>query len=80
MNDFMGREGFTWFVGVVESTSDPLETGRVRVRALSYREQDRAAYSRLAMGFCNDTSDFSGRIWHRAYTFSVRRQLGSGFL
>ena len=41
MNDFMGREGFTWFVGVVESTSDPLETGRVRVRALGFHTENK---------------------------------------
>ena len=37
----MGREGFTWFVGVVETTSDPLETGRVRVRARTFIQRTR---------------------------------------
>ena len=34
--DFMGRDGFTWFTGVVEDRADPLKLGRVRVRQLGY--------------------------------------------
>ena len=32
--NFMGRNGFTWFVGVVEDRNDPKFLGRVRVRCL----------------------------------------------
>ncbi len=32
--NFMGRNGFTWFVGVVEDRQDPQKLGRVRVRCL----------------------------------------------
>ena len=32
--NFMGRNGFTWFVGVVEDRNDPKYLGRVRVRCL----------------------------------------------
>ena len=32
--NFMGRDGFTWFVGVVEDRNDPKFLGRVRVRCL----------------------------------------------
>ena len=39
--DFMGRDGFIWFAGVVEDRSDPLKLGRVRVRALGYHTDDR---------------------------------------
>jgi len=32
MRNFLGRNGFTWFVGVVEDRYDPVTLGRVRVR------------------------------------------------
>jgi hypothetical protein len=34
MQDFMGKDGFSWFVGVVEDRNDPAKVGRVRVRVL----------------------------------------------
>ena len=34
--NFMGRNGFLWFVGVVEDRGDPQFTGRVRVRCLGH--------------------------------------------
>jgi hypothetical protein len=39
--EFMGRQGFIWFVGVVESTADPLQVGRARVRALGYHTENK---------------------------------------
>ena len=35
-NYFMGQDGFTWFIGVVEDRADPKKAGRVRVRCLGY--------------------------------------------
>jgi hypothetical protein len=37
---FMGQDGFSWFVGVVEDRNDPLRLGRVRVRCLGYHTPD----------------------------------------
>ncbi|MAM98246.1 MAG: hypothetical protein CL701_06715 [Chloroflexi bacterium] len=37
---FMGQDGFSWFVGVVEDRNDPLRLGRVRVRCLGYHTSD----------------------------------------
>lgn len=31
--NFLGRNGFFWFIGVIEDRMDPLQLGRVRVRA-----------------------------------------------
>ena len=39
-NYFMGRDGFQWFVGVVEDRNDPQQIGRVRVRCLGYHTED----------------------------------------
>ncbi len=39
-NNFMGQDGFQWFVGVVEDRDDPDKTGRVRVRCLGYHSED----------------------------------------
>ena len=36
----MGKDGFQWFVGVVESRMDPKHLGRVKVRCLGYHTED----------------------------------------
>ena len=38
--NFMGRNGFSWFVGVVEDRNDPKFLGRVRVRCLGLHTDD----------------------------------------
>ena len=38
--NFMGRNGFSWFVGVVEDRNDPKYLGRVRVRCLGLHTDD----------------------------------------
>jgi len=43
MNNFLGFDGFIWFVGVVEDRGDPTYTGRVRVRALGIHSKDKIA-------------------------------------
>ena len=40
MGNFMGKDGFVWFVGVVEDRQDPTATGRVRVRCLGYHTEN----------------------------------------
>ena len=40
MGNFMGKDGFIWFVGVVEDRLDPKFLGRLRVRALGYHTED----------------------------------------
>ena len=37
---FMGRDGFTWFVGVCEDRDDPKALGRIRVRSFGYHTED----------------------------------------
>ena len=37
--NFMGKTGFQWFVGVVEDRQDPKKLGRVRVRCLGYHTE-----------------------------------------
>ena len=41
MQDFMGKDGFVWFVGVVEDRDDPEMLGRVRVRCLGWHTDSR---------------------------------------
>ena len=38
--NFMGRNGFSWFVGVVEDRNDPKFLGRVKVRCLGLHTDD----------------------------------------
>ena len=40
MKNFMGKDGFTWFVGVVEDRAAPKTLGRLRVRCLGYHTED----------------------------------------
>ena len=40
-NNFLGRNGFLWFVGVVEDRGDPQKVGRVRVRCLGYHTSNK---------------------------------------
>ena len=40
MGNFMGKDGFVWFVGVVEDRLDPKTLGRLRVRALGYHTEN----------------------------------------
>ena len=39
--NFLGQDGFIWFVGVVEDRQDPTYTGRVRVRCLGYHTDNK---------------------------------------
>ena len=34
--DYLGRDGYTWWVGEVEDNNDPSKLGRVRVRILGW--------------------------------------------
>jgi len=39
-NDFMGIDGFRWFMGVVEDRHDPEKASRVRVRCFGYHDDN----------------------------------------
>ena len=39
-SEFMGIDGFIWFVGVVEDRQDPDKLGRVRVRCLGFHTEN----------------------------------------
>ena len=40
-NNFMGKDGFVWWQGVVEDRQDPLYLGRCRVRILGWDTEDK---------------------------------------
>lgn len=40
MNDFAGRNGQVWFVGVIEDRKDPAMLGRVRVRIIGWHDEN----------------------------------------
>jgi len=42
-SNFMGLDGFVWFVGVVEDRNDPDALGRVRVRCVGFHTEDISA-------------------------------------
>lgn len=37
---FMGRDGFTWFIGICEDRNDPKALGRIKVRCFGYHTED----------------------------------------
>lgn len=39
-HDYMGKNGFFWWIGVVEDTDDPLRMGRARVRVFGFHTFD----------------------------------------
>ena len=41
MLNFMGLDGFIWFIGVVEDRNDPSKLGRVKVRCLGFHSEDK---------------------------------------
>lgn len=43
MNYHIGKEGFVWFLGVVEDRQDPEKLGRVRVRCFGWHTEDTSA-------------------------------------
>ena len=51
---FAGRDGFLWWVGVVEDRIDPMSLGRVRVRVFGYHTSDKTklATEDLPWAFC----------------------------
>jgi hypothetical protein len=40
--DFAGKNGFTWFTGIVEDRHDPLKLGRCRVRCVGWHAENKA--------------------------------------
>ena len=56
---YQGREGFTWFTGVVEDRNDPLFLNRVRVRIHGAHSHDKQLIA---------TPDLP---WSDAYNFTV---------
>ena len=41
MKNFMGKDGFQWFIGVVEDRMDPKRLGRLRVRCLGHHTENK---------------------------------------
>jgi hypothetical protein len=39
-NNWMGNDGFKWFIGVVQSIKDPMNCGRVQVRCMGWHTPD----------------------------------------
>ena len=44
IDNLFARDGFWWWVGVVEDRMDPLKLGRVRVRITGYHNDNKAVF------------------------------------
>jgi hypothetical protein len=45
MENFIGKDGFNWWVGVVENRNDPLKLGRCQVRIFGYHTENKQLIS-----------------------------------
>jgi hypothetical protein len=81
-SNFMGRDGFQWFTGVVEDNNDPLATGRVRVRALGYHTENKEELPTTDLPWATVMHPVTSPAVSglRSYTISSTRQLGCGVL
>lgn len=41
-NEYLGLNGFVWWIGIVEDNNDPLRSGRVKVRCLEWHTKDKS--------------------------------------
>jgi len=49
----LGKEGFTWFIGVVEDRNDPLKLGRVRVRIYNVHSENTSLIKTTELPWAN---------------------------
>ena len=69
--DFVGKDGFFWWVGEVEDNEDPMELGRVKCRVLGYYTNFRGGTTadlllNFAMGNCITTYLSNGNDGHES--------------
>ena len=72
IKNYMGRDGFIWFIGVVEDRNDPLELGRVRVRCLGYHTDDLSAIPTSSLPWahvCTQLQTHLCMVWERLHLF-----------
>ena len=50
---FLGKEGFIWWVGVVEDRFDPLYLGRCKVRILGWHTKDKTILPTKNLPWCS---------------------------
>ena len=48
-DEWLGTNGFTWFMGIVEDRNDPLRVGRVRVRCFGWHTSDKTELSKESL-------------------------------
>jgi hypothetical protein len=66
--DFMGKNGFVWWQGVVEDIHDPLKLGRVRVRVLGWHTDDKSQIPTQDLPWAHvvmpvNSASLSGKGW-----------------
>lgn len=65
MKNFLGKDGFVWFVGEVETRVDPLAIGRCQVRIFGWHSENRAELPTVDLPWAlpmypiNDSKSFS---------------------
>ena len=67
-SDFMGKNGFVWWQGVVEDIYDPLKLGRVRVRVLGWHTDDKTQIPTSDLPWAHvimpvNSASISGKGW-----------------
>ena len=52
MNNFIGKDGFNWWVGVVENRMDPLQLGRCQVRIFGHHTENKQLLPTSDLPWC----------------------------
>lgn len=66
--DYMGKNGFVWWQGVVEDIYDPLKLGRVRVRVLGWHSDNKKDVPTASLPWAHivmpvNSASISGKGW-----------------
>lgn len=51
-NNFSGKDGFVWFIGVIEDRQDPLKIGRCRVRFIGWHSENKFGIRTEELPWC----------------------------
>jgi len=59
LTQFLGKEGFFWWIGVVEDNNDPLKMGRARVRIFGFHTDNLAELPTAGLPWAIPVMSFS---------------------
>jgi hypothetical protein len=74
-----GSEGFYWFIGIVENINDPMQLGRLQVRAYNWHTQDKNMLSTNMLMWAWIVQPVNGGTLYPAQNQGITQNGGIGF-